>query len=255
MYISPNRNANADSHVRVPTSYALPRKALYVLVPGTRGVWGPGTEQTAQGKLTPLLQSLLIVNGMQPYALTSNSRKTGSPNCQLGGLLGCLSTKARAIGIALDPHLAHKWRQGGSLIHRARGTDIKDRMIGISIPNKGWKPGLLLISIYAPLTNRSSLALRDNFREQLSLLLDKASRRVTPILGGDFNREVGPTKDKLWTQVLGPSKGGEELLNFCEQEGLVVANTFSSQKHKATWYHNRWGTAHALDHFLVRSAR
>ena len=100
---------------------------------------------------------------------------------------------------------------------------------------------------------------RDNFREQLSLLLDKASGRVTPILAGDFNGEVGPTKDKLWTQVLGPfgdsrrTKRGEELLNFCEQEGLVVANTFSSQKHKATWYHNRWGTAHALDHFLVRA--
>ena len=155
--------------------------------------------------------------------------------------------------------MAHRWQQGGSLIYRARGTDIKDRMIGISIPNKGWKPGLLLVSIYAPLTNRSSLALRDNFREQLSLLLDKASGRMTPILAGDFNGEVGPTKDKLWTQVLGPfgdsrrTKGGEELLNFCEQEGLVFANTLSSQKHKATWYHNRWGTAHALDHFLVRA--
>ena len=55
-------------HVRVPTNYALPRKALYVLVPGTRGVWGPGTEQTTtQGKLKPLLQSLLIGNGMQLY--------------------------------------------------------------------------------------------------------------------------------------------------------------------------------------------
>ena len=185
-------------------------------------------------------------------------KEDGFSELPVGGATWLLIHEGK-VGIALDPHLAHRWRKGGSLIYRARGTDIKDRMIGISIPNKGWKPGLLLVSIYAPLTNRSSLALRDNFREQLSLLLDKASGRVTPILAGDFNGEVGPTKDKLWTQVLGPfgdsrrTKGGEELLNFCEQEGLVVANTFSSQKHKATWYHNRWGTAHALDHFLVRA--
>ena len=46
---------------------------------------------------------------------------------------------------------------------------------------------------------------------------------------------------------------GEELLQFCEQERLLVAGTFTRQEHKATWFHNRWGTAHTLDHFLVRS--
>ena len=163
------------------------------------------------------------------------------------------------VGIALDPHFAQQWKQGGALIHRVRGTDIKDRMIGISIPNKGWKPGLFLVSVYAPLSGRSLLEHRDNFREQLSLLLDMSSKRLTPILAGDFNGEVGPTKDKLWPHVLGPfgdsrrTKGGEELLHFCEQEGLIVANTFSPQQRKATWFHNRWGTEHALDHFLVRA--
>ena len=32
----------------------------------------------------------------------------------------------------------------------------------------------------------------------------------------------------------------------------MIAGSFTRQTHKATWYHNRWGTAHALDHFLVR---
>ena len=66
--------------------------------------------------------------------------------------------------------------------------------------------------------------------------MENASSRLTPVLAGDFNGEVGATKDKQWTHVLGPfgdcrrTKGGEELLHFYEQEGLLVANTFSPRK-------------------------
>ena len=163
------------------------------------------------------------------------------------------------VGVALDPYLAAQWRQRGALLYRAKGEDIRDRMMGVSIPGRGWRPGMLLIPVYAPLTGRSSLAHRDNFREQLSSLLDKASTRFKPILGGDFNGEVGPSKDQDWTHVLGPygdsrrTKGGEELLHFCEQEGLIVANTFSPQQRKCTWFHFQGGTEHALDHFLVKT--
>ena len=72
------------------------------------------------------------------------------------------------------------------------------------------------------------------------------------------NAEVGLSSDGPWSHVLGPyggerrTKGGEELLMFCEQEGLVVAGSYTPQAEKATWFHNRWGTGHILDHFLVR---
>ncbi|CAK9042446.1 Caroteno-chlorophyll a-c-binding protein [Durusdinium trenchii] len=101
---------------------------------------------------------------------------------------------------------------------------------------------------------------RDAFREQLSLLLDHSSSRLKVVLAGDFNAEVGATHDALWTHVLGPygdsrrTRGGVELLQFCEDEGLVVANTYTAQTHKGTWFHNRWGTEHALDHFLVKAS-
>ena len=162
------------------------------------------------------------------------------------------------VGVALDPFFAHRWRGSGSTMYKAKGEDIHNRMIGVSIPGTGWKPGLLLIPIYAPLTGRTQLSHKDNFRDQLSRLLDSAFTRLKPILGGDFNGEVGAAKDRLWKHVLGPygdhrrTKGGEELLQFCEQEGLVVANSFTQQTCKATWFHNRWGTAHALDHFLIQ---
>ena len=62
---------------------------------------------------------------------------------------------------------------------------------------------------------------------------------------------MGATKDDAWKHVLGPygdsrrTKGGEELLHFCEQEGLVVAGSFTKQREKATWFHFRWGNVAA----------
>ncbi|CAE7713008.1 unnamed protein product [Symbiodinium sp. CCMP2592] len=122
----------------------------------------------------------------------------------------------------------------------------------------GWKPGFLLVPVYAPLVSKTTLEEREAFREQLSLILDHSSSRRRLVVGGDFNGEVGPTKDSSWRHVLGPygddrrTRGGEELLQFCEQEHLVVAGSFTPQRQKATWYHCRFGTAHTLDHFLVR---
>lgn len=182
----------------------------------------------------------------------------GCHELKVGGFGWLLVTHGR-VGVALDPYWAARWRNGGAVLHFTKGQDISNRILGLQIQGKGWKPGMLLVSVYAPISSKTSIQHRDQFREQLSLLLDKTSGRLKPILGGDFNGEVGPTKDSLWKHVLGPygdtrrTKGGEELLSFCELEHLVVANTFFAQDKKCTWYHNRWGTEHALDHFLVRN--
>ncbi|CAE7729143.1 HFA1 [Symbiodinium sp. CCMP2592] len=175
----------------------------------------------------------------------------------VGGASWLLIHEGR-VGVALNPFLAARWRQGGSVLVKGRGWSGNPRAFGVSIPGSGWKPGFLLVPVYAPLVSKTQLEEREAFREQLSLILDHSSSRRRLVVGGDFNGEVGPTKDSSWRHVLGPygddrrTRGGEELLQFCEQEHLVVAGSFTPQRHKATWYHNRFGTAHTLDHFLVR---
>ena len=142
---------------------------------------------------------------------------------------------------------------------RASGWSESPRSFGLVLPAVGWKPGLLLVPVYAPLVAKTTLEQRDEFREQLSKIFDHSSSRRRLVVGDDFNGEVGPAKDSLWKHVMGPygdakrtRGGGWRLLQFCEEEQLVIAGSFTRQTHKATWYHNRWGTAHALDHFLVR---
>ena len=44
---------------------------------------------------------------------------------------------------------------------------------------------------------------------------------------------------------------GQNLIQFCTQQGLVEANTWTPQHHKTTWWHPRFNTPHLLDYFLV----
>ena len=118
----------------------------------------------------------------------------------------------------------------------------------------------MLAPVYAPVVTRTRIEQRDRFRELVSSVIESASYNCRLVLGGDFNGEVGATKDKVWRHVMGPygdsrrTVGGEELLRFCEQEGLVVADTYTRQKRKATWHHFKYGSEHKLDHFLVTSS-
>ena len=69
---------------------------------------------------------------------------------------------------------------------------------------------------------------------------------------------MDPGKDRTWRKVMGPHGDttrtirGETPLAFCETYGLRISNTYTPQKNKSTWKHSRWGTTHAIDHFMVR---
>ena len=162
------------------------------------------------------------------------------------------------VSVALDPCLAKRWRKGGSALVEVKGWCDGVRAFGVKIPGEGWRPGFLFVPVYAPLAHKTTLEEREKFRELLSKVCDFSSSRCRLVLGGDFNAEVGATRDRKWRHVLGPfgdnrrTRGGEELLDYCAEEGLVVAGTYTRQSCKATWFHFRWGTAHTLDHFLVR---
>ena len=113
-----------------------------------------------------------------------------------------------------------------------------------------------MVAAYAP-TSSASMPEREEFRKRLTMLLENSPGKNMCLVGGDFNAEVGPGKDRDHRDVLGAygnnkrSVTGEELIDFCRREGLVVANSYFRQKHPGTWRHVRYGTEHVLDMFLV----
>ena len=79
------------------------------------------------------------------------------------------------------------------------------------------------------------------------------------IVGGDFNAEIGANQAQHYPTVMGQfgsgstSRTGPELLEWCQQEGLVIIDSRFQQPlaKKYTWSHPSNGTGHVLDHFLM----
>ena len=75
---------------------------------------------------------------------------------------------------------------------RAKGWAGKPRAFGLSIPADGWR-----WKRERPFESSS-----------VSTLLNFSSSRRHLVVGGDFNEEVGATKDSLWRHVMGPYGDG-----------------------------------------------
>ena len=89
---------------------------------------------------------------------------------------------------------------------------------------------------------------------RLSRMLTRKPDKYTLVGGGDFNADVGSTAMGTSTALgpRGPQKRNERgsmLINWCEEEGLAITNTWTTQSNKTTWTHPRFGSEHVLDYF------
>ena len=159
------------------------------------------------------------------------------------------------VAIALDEEWTARWRKGGCKMEKSPDG----RSMALDIPPQGWQKGFRLIAAYAP-TSKQNVGIAQRMRNGVEKLVNNTPREAAVVAGGDWNAQVGAGKDDLWRTVLGPhgdarrTERGEALLAMCETLGMQVANTYSPQKNKYTWRHWRWGTDHAIDHFLVKRA-
>ena len=122
---------------------------------------------------------------------------------------------------------------------------------------------MTVVGAYAPVSGHSQRHKdeREKFRRELQGLLEKTENHNLLVIGGDMNAEVGAEVDSAHRDVLGAfgdrhrTKSGEELIEFCREEGLSVASSFFQEKCKHTWWHMRYGSGHQLDMFLVRNTQ
>ena len=118
--------------------------------------------------------------------------------------------------------------------------------------------GVAIIITYAPSSNASPED-HATYYTNLETLIAKVRPRFTLLIAGDFNAEVG-TRSPETGNALGPhgpshrTNCGLQLCQFCNEHGLAVANTWTPQRTKATWWHPRFGTSHLIDFFLIPHA-
>ena len=114
-----------------------------------------------------------------------------------------------------------------------------------------------IITLYAP-TNNAADEAKENFIEQLDRAIAESPKHDILLVMGDFNAKVGMNNEGH-ENIMGKhgiaerNENGENLLDICHRNNLVVTGTIfpHKDKHKVTWISPNKKTENQIDHILV----
>ena len=107
----------------------------------------------------------------------------------------------------------------------------------ISVRLQGKPFNITVIQVYAPTSNAEEAEV-EQFYEDLKDLLELTLKKDVLFIIGDWNAKVGSHETPAITGkfVLGMrNEGGQRLIEFCQENALVIANTLF-QQHKRRLY-------------------
>ena len=107
----------------------------------------------------------------------------------------------------------------------------------ISVHFQGKPFNNTVIQVYAPTSNIEGAEV-EWFYEDLQDLLELTPKKDVLFIIGDWNAKVGSQETPGVTGKFGlgvQNEAGQKLLEFCQENALVIANTFS-QQHKRRLY-------------------
>ena len=113
------------------------------------------------------------------------------------------------------------------------GCNLKnDRTISVHFQGKPFN--ITIIQVYA-LTSNAEEAEVEQFYEDLHDLLALTSQKYVLFIIGDWNAKVGSQETPEVTGKFGlgvQNEAGQRLIEFCEKNALVIANTLFQQHQK-----------------------
>ena len=116
------------------------------------------------------------------------------------------------------------------------GCNLKnDRTILAGFQGKAFN--ITVIQVYAPTKNTEEAEV-NWFYEDLQGLLELTPKKDVPFTVGDWNAKVGSQETSGGTGKFGlgaQNEAGQRLIEFCQENGLVIANTLF-QQHKGRLY-------------------
>ena len=112
-----------------------------------------------------------------------------------------------------------------------------DRMISVRFEGKPFN--IMVIQVYVPTSN----AQVEWFYEGLQDLLELTPKKDVLFIIGDWNTKVGSQETSGVTGKFGLgiwNEAGQRLIEFCQENALVIANTFFPQyKRRSTQGHHQ----------------
>ena len=109
-------------------------------------------------------------------------------------------------------------------------------MISVRIQGKSFN--ITVIQVYAPISNAEEAEV-EQFYKDLQDLLELTPKKDVLFIIGDWNAKVGSQETPGITGKFGlgmRNKAGQRLIEFCQQNALVIANTLLFQQHKRRLY-------------------
>ena len=110
-----------------------------------------------------------------------------------------------------------------------------DRMISVRFQGKPFN--ITAIQVYAPTSNAEEAEV-EWFYEDVQDLLELTPKKDVLFIIGDLNAKVGSQETPGVTGKFGlgiPNEAGQRLIEFCQENALVIANTLF-QQHKRRLY-------------------
>ena len=134
---------------------------------------------------------------------------------------------------------------------------VNDRMIRARFYSKYCK--LSIIQCYAP-TNDADKETKDNFYEQLQIVVSKVPRHDMLLIMGDLNAKVGADNTECEKSMRKHGCGtrndnGERLIDFCLNNNQVIGGSLFPHKdiHKLTWKSPDGRTTNQIDHKIINN--
>ena len=131
---------------------------------------------------------------------------------------------------------------GGEEIALIQGNLKNDRMISVRFQGKSFN--ITVIQVYAPTSNTKEAEV-ERFCENLQDLLELTPKKDVLFIVGDWNAKVGSqeTPGVIGKFGLGIwNEAGQRLIEFCQENALIITNTLF-QQHKTQYMDiTRWST-------------
>ena len=109
------------------------------------------------------------------------------------------------------------------------GCNLKnDRMISVHFQGKPFN--ITVVQAYAPTSNAEAAEVEQLY-EDLQYLLELAPKKDVLFIIGDWNAKIGSQETSRVTGEFGlgvQNEGGQRLIEFCQENALVIANTSQS---------------------------
>ena len=148
--------------------------------------------------------------------------------------------------IALGGIWADLWLESGSRQWR------KDRATTVLVKN------YRLMSVYQPLWHYGRKVISE-YRYAIEEQIARRRHDEWLIIGGDHNASVGKLEQQSSTTKArgkygcGPNnEAGNDLIAWCEVNGMSWGNSFMSHPDRGTWFHEAYGRWYELDGFLLK---